>query len=783
MSHESSKDLPTSRRRLAIYLLAAARVLAGAGDVAEAARRLLAMIGEAEGWCAGVVWLSAEGSDRLRCAEVWCPPERPAPEFERACREGSVTRGVGLAGRVLVSGRSVVVTDVNRDEDVRRDPRVERESFRAVAAVPVSAGAEVMGVLELFGTAPRESDPLLGEVLASVAGQLAEFVRRTAAEQALARAQERLRTVVGNAPIILFGFDREGRFTIGEGQGLSAAGMRIDQIAGRTLREVYRDVPAVLEHARRALAGEAFTATIEIDRSATGGDLRVYEARYNPIFDAQGRVAEVISVATDVTDRANAERALRRSEAQLIEADRLASLGALAAGVAHEINNPLAYVLLNIDLVIRELEARSGPGGRSLADLATRLREARSGVDRVRLIAQDLKAFSRIDSERRAPVDVRKVLDSSIDIAANEIRHRARLVRDYRDVPPVEADPSRLGQVFLNLLVNAVQAMDEGSAGRHEIRVGTSVNHAGSVVVTIADTGSGIPQAVVNRIFDPFFTTKPAGVGTGLGLAICKSIVTTLGGDIRVESEPGKGSTFQVILPTTPAQASPSTGAATTGRISPIPAEPSAPSHRAPHHDASVPSKPGPLSATPDSRLLRQAGGRPRGQARARAGGRRRGGAGQRARPIDRGRSRRRRAPGRARGARSPAPRRPLRRHPLRPHHALGDGHGSLRGDPAHQARARLAHRLHDRRHLHAADARVPGDGEEPDAGQALRSDGAERPPARPRPRPALSGARSPRPSTTFVLSPGGGGCDRPRSSMPVGDRLSGRSGSASLAA
>ncbi|APR85330.1 Sensory box histidine kinase/response regulator [Minicystis rosea] len=583
---------------MAIYLLAAARVLAGAGDVAEAARRLLAMIGEAEGWCAGVVWLSAEGTDKLRCAEVWCPPERPAPDFERACRESTVTRGAGLAGRVWVSGRSVVVTDVTRDEDVRRDPRVERESFRAVAAVPVSAGLEVMGVLELFGTAPREPDPLLGEVLASVAGQLAEFVRRTAAEQALARAQERLRTVVGNAPIILFGFDREGRFTIGEGQGLAAAGLRIDQITGRSIHEVYRDFPVVIEQARRALAGESFTATLEIDRSTVGGVLRIYETRYTPIFDAQGRVAEVIAVATDITERANAERALRRSEAQLLEADRLASLGALAAGVAHEINNPLAYVLLNIDLVIRELEARPSAGhsshvtpalrpadpSRSLSDLAARLREARAGVDRVRLIAQDLKAFSRVDTERRTPVDVRRVLDSSIDIAANEIRHRARLVRDYREVPPVEADPSRLGQVFLNLLVNAVQAMDEASIGRNEIRVGTKLNAAGSVVVTIADTGAGIPRGLVSRIFEPFFTTKPAGVGTGLGLAICKSIITSLGGDIRVESEAGKGSTFQVILPAASAQAIAASVTPSSGRQSPVPAEPVAPPRAPPSH-------------------------------------------------------------------------------------------------------------------------------------------------------------------------------------------------------
>jgi PAS domain S-box-containing protein len=554
---DSIKDLPTSRRRLAIYLLAAAHVLARATDVPEAALGLLGMIGDSEGFCAGAVWLATDGSDQLRCAQVWSPVERPAPEFERATREGAVKRGVGLAGRAWAAGRSLIVPDLARDDDARRDPRVERGGFRTAAAIPVATGADVIGVIELFGTAPREPEYLLGDMLASVAGQLAEFVRRAAAERALARAEERLRTVVGNAPIVLFGFDHEGRFTLGEGQGLAGAGLDARDLAGRSIFEVYRDAPAILEQARRALAGESFTATMELQRGpgSTGGAAgpRVYETRYSPIFDAGGKVVEVIGVATDVTDRANAERALRRSEAQLLEADRLASLGALAAGVAHEINNPLSYVLLNLDHVARELDARAGlpddHAAPSFADLANRLREARSGLERVRLIVQDLKSFSRVGTERRVAVDVRRVLDSTIDIAANEIRHRARLVRDYGVVPSVEADPTRLGQVFLNLLVNAVQAMDESGVERNEIRVSAVAAPDGRVVVTIADTGAGIPPELRERIFEPFFTTKPAGVGTGLGLSICRNIVAALGGEIAVTSEVGRGTSFRVTLP------------------------------------------------------------------------------------------------------------------------------------------------------------------------------------------------------------------------------------------
>jgi CheY-like chemotaxis protein/anti-sigma regulatory factor (Ser/Thr protein kinase) len=134
-------------------------------------------------------------------------------------------------------------------------------------------------------------------------------------------------------------------------------------------------------------------------------------------------------------------------------------------------------------------------------------------------------------------------------MAQNEIRHRARLIKDYRQVPPVDANESHIGQVILNLIVNAAQSIPEGHAGENQIRVGTRTSDRGGVVIEVADTGSGIAPENLARIFDPFFSTKPAGVGTGLGLAICKRIVDELGGQIEVESEVGKGTTFRVLLP------------------------------------------------------------------------------------------------------------------------------------------------------------------------------------------------------------------------------------------
>lgn len=167
----------------------------------------------------------------------------------------------------------------------------------------------------------------------------------------------------------------------------------------------------------------------------------------------------------------------------------------------------------------------------------------------MRDIVRDLKLFSRADEDDRIAVDVERVLESSQRMAWNEIRHRARLVKDFAPVPPDFANESRLGQVFLNLIVNAAQAIPEGRAESNRIRIGTSLGPGGRVVVEVTDTGSGMPPDVLKRLFAPFFTTKPVGVGTGLGLSICHRIVTALGGEIRAESTLGQGSTFRVFLP------------------------------------------------------------------------------------------------------------------------------------------------------------------------------------------------------------------------------------------
>lgn len=289
----------------------------------------------------------------------------------------------------------------------------------------------------------------------------------------------------------------------------------------------------------------------------------------------------------DEVSALNAE--LQQAQQQLVQSEKLASIGQLAAGVAHEINNPIGFVQSNLGSLERyfeqimallegyqEGEAMLGglvkdyPGGGALLermkqlkkdaeldylkeDIPDLLKESRDGIVRVKQIVADLKDFSRVDSTQQWEwVDLRTGLNSTLNIVNNEIKYRADVVKEYGELPAVKCLPSQLNQVFMNLLVNAAQATPEGKHGTITIRCGTQ---EGGVWVEVADTGAGIPEENLKKIFDPFFTTKPIGKGTGLGLSLSYGIVQKHGGQIEVRSEVGVGTTFRISLPIEPPQA------------------------------------------------------------------------------------------------------------------------------------------------------------------------------------------------------------------------------------
>jgi two-component system cell cycle sensor histidine kinase/response regulator CckA len=285
-------------------------------------------------------------------------------------------------------------------------------------------------------------------------------------------------------------------------------------------------------------------------RSASG-EYVLLELRPALLSEFEGAPAVLIS-ARDITEQ-------KKLQARLAVTERLLAVGTLAAGVAHEINNPLSAALSNLEWVAGRLARSTGspaaagaahagePNG-ALASLIKPIEDTREACERVRAIVQDLKLLSRAEEESVGPVELTHVIDSAVRMAWNEMRHRARLVREYGDLPLVNGNEARLAQVFLNLLINATQAIPEGRANQHEVRVTARGLSSGQVMVEVRDSGCGIPEDVLGRIFDPFFTTKPPGIGTGLGLSICQRIVTSMGGQIEVESQLGRGSTFRVTL-------------------------------------------------------------------------------------------------------------------------------------------------------------------------------------------------------------------------------------------
>lgn len=311
----------------------------------------------------------------------------------------------------------------------------------------------------------------------------------------------------------------------------------------------------------KALGGQTVTGKEIVAKSLDGSESWHFSTSARPLADSSGISAAVVTYRDITQERATHE--------QLMVSDRMASVGMLAAGVAHEINNPLAAVIANLDLmneVVTEGAVLRADDVRELLD------DARVAADRVRQIVRDLKIFSRHEDGGDGIVDIRHVLESTARMAWNEIRHRARLVKEFADTPPVRGSESRLGQVFLNLLVNAAQAIPEGAAQRNTIRISTRGSDS-NVIIEVTDTGSGMSLETQRRLFTPFFTTKQVGEGTGLGLAIAYRIVSALGGTIEVQSELAQGTTFRVSLPTVemapvaPSQPMPRAAATRRGRI------------------------------------------------------------------------------------------------------------------------------------------------------------------------------------------------------------------------
>jgi two-component system cell cycle sensor histidine kinase/response regulator CckA len=375
----------------------------------------------------------------------------------------------------------------------------------------------------------------LGDAVRGVRRQQAEL---EASLDALRSSRHELRQLVERLPEGVL-VHRDAHVVWANAAMLALLGHRtLDDIAGKHILSFL--VPEEQASVRVALA-KVGPRTVndslpEYRIARPDGTVRRIQAGTTQHLEFEGALARLV-VVRDITER-------HRLDEQLALADRMASIGTVAAGVAHEINNPLAYVRMNLEVAARELAGAGGP-----AEAAECIRVAIEGAERVRGIVRNLSTLSRVEEDVLEAVDLSALLDSTLTLAASALTPKARIVRRYDPVPRALGTPGRLGQVFLNLVLNAADAIPEGAAGDHEVRVSTATGVGGHAIVEIADTGGGISFEHAGRVFDPFFTTKPVGAGTGLGLAICHRIVTGLGGEIGFTARTGGGTVFRVSLP------------------------------------------------------------------------------------------------------------------------------------------------------------------------------------------------------------------------------------------
>ena len=343
---------------------------------------------------------------------------------------------------------------------------------------------------------------------------------------------------------VVFFIARDGRIVEANHAAETTYGYSRDELLALHISELRHDMSDFEARFKAALTTGTFFETMHKRKDGTAFPVEV-ASRPSMVGDDV-----LLSVIRDITER-------RALQARLLEADRLSTFGLVAAGVAHEVNNPLAYALTNHELIAKELPrlaalaAVSGASNEVASGLArcgAMLGVAMEGLERVRMIVRDLNTFSRADPAAEVLVDLHHVIDSALNVAQSELRHRARLVRTYGEVAPVRGSSSRLGQVFLNVVVNGAQAIPRERGDVGVVEVTTSTTPDGWACVAVSDNGVGMSREAQERLFVPFHTTKP-GEGTGLGLYITKNIVESHGGTISVESDEGRGTTVVVRLP------------------------------------------------------------------------------------------------------------------------------------------------------------------------------------------------------------------------------------------
>ncbi|MBI2504663.1 MAG: PAS domain S-box protein [Candidatus Latescibacteria bacterium] len=493
----------------------------------------------------------------------------PIMRSRSATRDGrwlisDTAAAVNTVIRMWQAGQPTYRPDLEAEDLFGERRYLQRHSrIRAVVDVPFS-----QGTLAVNSTLPEAFAPEDIALLQELAEGLSEAFRRCDDLQQLALSQESYRTLVETPEFIVMLLTTNGHYTYVSPQIREWLGYAPEEFYQDTelfQRIVHPEHLALVNGAFGRAAGGQVVRRVEYRWRDRGGNYRWAEQELFPIRDQGGEVRAVQAVVQDITEKlktleelARANREVIRAQTQLMQAEKMAALGKLVAGIAHEINTPLGAIHSMQDTLVRAVERlrtaveRDFPACRehpSMQQAFQVLQDAHrvieTGTRRVTDIVRGLRNFARLDEADRKEADLHACLEDALLLIHHDLKNRVQVVKEYGELPLVLCYPGRLNQVFLNLLNNAQQAIE----GEGCITISTRCQD-GEVHIAIRDSGAGIPPEDLPRIFDPGFTTKGVGVGTGLGLSICYQIVQDHGGHIEVESQLGKGSLFTVVLPT-----------------------------------------------------------------------------------------------------------------------------------------------------------------------------------------------------------------------------------------
>jgi PAS domain S-box-containing protein len=519
------------------------RILSESASLAEAAP-LLDTLCRAHGWDFGTIWVRDDNVGAVRCVSLWRGPGIKVPELEALDGDVFFPVGAGLVGRVSRTGDTLWVEDLRKDASFPRMRLAARRGLVSMVAIPVLAGRECLGVIELYSRTPRADDADLRRRLTAVGRQLGLFQDRRRAEKALHAREERFRALLENGSDVTALVGTDGIFQYVSGPVRRILGRAPEDLVGQSAFGLMHpeDAAAMRPKIEHALAhpGERVTATYRMrheDGSWRFLESMVVSHRHNPAIRA------IVMNSRDVTERHLLEEELRQSQ-------KMEAVGRLAGGIAHDFNNLLAVMLGYTTLT----QSRAADA----AVVTRNLEHIRTAAERAASLTRQLLTFSRKQVLMPRVLDLDTVVGELSTMLERLIGEDIQLVTEIAGARGrIRADRSQMEQVIVNLAVNARDAMPQG--GRLDISLrGVTVDGAGEAGalrpgryarLDVRDNGVGMDAETMDRVFEPFFSTKEHGKGTGLGLATVYGIVKQSGGHISVESSPGQGTVFRIWLP------------------------------------------------------------------------------------------------------------------------------------------------------------------------------------------------------------------------------------------